>query len=36
MEKMTPLNGRKILGWNGWAVEKQSQKSSKKRTTFQA
>jgi hypothetical protein len=30
MEKMTPFNGRKILGCNGQAVEEQSQKSSKK------
>jgi hypothetical protein len=30
MEKLTPLNGRKILGWNGGAVEEQSQKISKK------
>jgi hypothetical protein len=30
MEKLTAINGRKILGWNGRVVEKQSQKSSKK------
>jgi hypothetical protein len=30
MEKLTPFNGRKILGWNGRVVEEQSQKTSKK------
>jgi hypothetical protein len=30
MEKLTSFNGEKLLGWNGGAVEEQSQKTSKK------